>query len=209
MLVLKGDLDELELDEVLRFLIRTRQTGCLRLVGVRGEVTLWVADGDVRAAPGDGVGRAPLDEVLCDVLRHEGGSFAFDSEGPPAPDGPTGPTGPAVPRVDVEDLLARAHALATEWRTLSRKIPSLDHRIRLAPTIPDDDHRTVTAHQWPTLVAIGRGTSIATLAARCQLSDLAALREAHDLITAGLAELAAPRPTSPNPSRRPATSTRR
>jgi len=191
LLALTGDLDDLGLDEVLRFLTRTRQTGCLRVAGDQRETKVWVDDGAVLAATSDTLRHASPEEVMCDVLRHEGGTFSFDPDGPPAPDG----TGE-----DLEDLLARAHALVVEWRDLARAIPSLEHRIHLAPSIPDHDHRTVTAAQWPALVAIGRGVSISGLASVLRLSDLAVLRVAHDLVDTGLAELTAPRP----PVRRPA-----
>lgn len=205
MQALKGDLGVLGVADVLRFLARTGKSGRLVFEGVEGEGSVWLDGGVVVAvtAGGDPVRglAAPLDEAVCSLLRRASGSFAFDPDAPPVPEG----TGVGE---RVEDLLGRALVLLDEWQVLHEAIPSLDLRVRMVEAIPAGEHRTVTAEQWRVLVAIGRECSVGSLAETLGLSELGVLRLVHDLVTAGLAGLASPRPPVGRAPRRSTQSVR-
>ena len=209
MPALTGDLAELGCADVLRFLAATGKTGCLRVEGHAGQGSVWVRDGDVvAAAQGPGADReppGPIDEVLCALLRHESGSFSFDPAGPPAPNGDTG-AGTDAGAHRVEDLLPRAWALLDEWQVLHEVIPSLDLLVRMVEVIPDGEERTVTADQWPVLVAIGRECTVSALADRLGVSELGVLRLVHALLAGGIASLSAPRPGAGRARRAPVRS---
>jgi hypothetical protein len=184
---LQGTLDAFGLAEVLPLLAATAKTGHLQVEGDGGHGDVWVRDGAVTAASTDRVSDAPLDEVLCDLLRYQTGSFTFelDESSPEA----------ATPE-NVHDLLDRAYELLAEWNDLQAVVPSLGHRLRLVEHLSDGEQVTVTAAQWPALVAVGDGCTVGDLAAALSVTELQALRVVHDLVTSGLTTLQPARPAS-------------
>jgi len=190
---LRGTLDTLGRDG-LHLLAASAGTGCLRFEGDGGQGTVWVRDGRVTAAETDRASGAPLDEVVCDLLRYESGSFVFElDEGAPQ----------LAAAPSVHDLLASAATMLTEWRALQAVVPSLDHRVGLVDAIADEQI-TITASQWPALVAVGDGCTVSGLAATLGLTELHVLRAVHDLVTSGLTTIDAERPARSR-TRRPRT----
>ena len=190
-MALRGTLDTFGLPDVLHLLEVSGRTGCLRLEGDGGQGTVWVRDGKVTAAETVRVSGAPLDEVVCDLLRYEAGSFVFElDEGSPQLAAPP----------SVHDLLDSAGAMLTEWRALQTVVPSLEHRVGLVDAIGDEEI-TITASQWPALVAVGDGCTVGGLATTLGLTELHVLRTVHDLVTSGLTTIDAERPTRPRTSR--------
>jgi hypothetical protein len=179
-MALHGTLDTFGLTDVLQLLAATGKTGCLRVEGDGGQGTVWVRDGAVTAAATERVTGAPLDEVVCDLLRYESGSYAFevDERAPEA----------EVPE-SLHDLLDRADQLLAEWRELQAVVPSLDHQVGLVEALAEGQEVTVTAGQWPALVAVGRGCTVGDLANSLGLTELRALRTVHDLVMSGLTTL--------------------
>jgi hypothetical protein len=228
---LKGTLDAFGVEDVLRMLAGSAKTGCLRVEGDGGRATVWLHDGAVTSAATDRVSGSPLDEVLCDLLRYQEGSFAFEPDDD-APDsngdgnGRRGRSGRSGrDRRDghepVPELLVRAGTLLAERRQLEAVVPSFDHRVGLTARLADGDHVTIRAEQWAVLVAVGAGCTVGELATTLGLGELAALRTVHDLVTAGLTTVhpATPRASrngradtassrEPRPSRRPARKAR-
>jgi hypothetical protein len=186
-MTLQGTLDTVGFEDLLRTLSTTTKTGCLRIDGDGGRGNIWVRDGAVAAAATDRVPGAPLDEVVCDLLRYQIGSFTFEAEEPP-------PTHDVHESVD--DLLDRANALLAEWHDLEATVPSLAHRVRLADALPGRQ-AIVTAEQWPALVSVGNGCTVGDLATALGLTELCVLRVVHDLVTSGLTTVGAPRPNKP------------
>src|SRR5262245_13642933 len=87
---LQGTLDTFALPDVLRLLAGTRKTGRLRLVGDRGNGSVWVDGGSVVATEASG-SPAPkgLGEVFFELLRYRDGSFTFEvGTGHPSPGAP-------------------------------------------------------------------------------------------------------------------------
>ena len=185
-MALHGALETFPLTDVFGLLAATAKTGCLRVEGDGGRATVWLRDGAVVAATTDRVRTGPLDEVVCDLLRFEAGSFAFavDDQAPEVDSAE-----------DVHDLLSRAGALLIEWHELRRKVPSLDHHVTLVAVRPEGGEVTVTARQWPAIVAIGGGCTVNSLATRLRSTELQVVRTVSDLLAAGLITVAARRPT--------------
>jgi hypothetical protein len=183
-MVLTGTLEDFGLAEVLQLLVTTAKTGCLSVEGDGGEGRVWVRGGALAAASTDRVPDAPLDEVLCDLLRYESGTFAFDAD-ERSPE--------LVAPESFDGLLDRAEHLLAEWQDLQAAIPSLAYRVRLVEGVPGGHAVTVTARQWPSLVAVGNGCTVADLATRLGLTELNALRTVHDLMASDLISLEAAR----------------
>jgi hypothetical protein len=191
-IALKGTLDSFGLAEVLQLLVTTGRTGCLSVEGDGGEGRVWVRDGAVAAASTARVPDGPLDEVLCDLLRYEAGTFVFAlDERSPA----------AVAPDSFDRLLDRAERLLAEWQDLRATVPSLEHRVRLIDGLPEGHVVTVTARQWPILLAVGKGCTVADLATRLELTELNVLRTVHDLLTTGLVSVAPTRTAARHPRR--------
>jgi len=217
---LKGTLDAFGVEDVLQMLAGSAKTGCLRVEGDGGRATVWLRDGAVTSAATDRVSGSALDEVLCDLLRYEEGSFAFEPDEAPedeAPDGDGDGNGDGRRgrsgrkgrgRRDghdlrdryepVPELLARAGTLLAERRALEAVVPSFDHRVGLTARLADGDHVTIRAEQWAVLVAVGAGCTVGELATTLGLGELAALRTVYDLVTAGLGTV---HPAAPRASR--------
>lgn len=193
-MALRGTLDTFELADVLHLLETSSRTGRLQLEGDGGKGTVWVRDGRVTAAETDRVSGAPLDEVVCDLLRYETGSFTFELD-------EAAPQLAAPP--SAHELLDRAEAMLTEWRALQTVVPSLEHRVGLVDAIPHEEI-TITASQWPALVAVGDGCTVGGLATTLGLTELHVLRTVHDLVVSGLTTIDDDRPARSR-TRRPRT----
>jgi hypothetical protein len=194
--VLQGTLDTFGLADVLQMLSATVKTGCLRVDGDGGQGEVWLRDGVVTAARTDRMSSGPLDEVVCDLLRFGSGSFVFEvDERAPEADQPE----------DLNDLLDRAELMLAEWHDLEAVIPSLGHRVGLVERLPEGEEVTVTAGQWPALVAVGKGCTVGDLASSLGLTELRVLRTVHDLVTSGLTTIDAARPAGHRPRRTPRT----
>jgi len=183
-MTLRGTLDTVGLADLLQVLCATTKTGCLRIEVDRGSGRVWVRDGAVAAAATDRAHDAPLDEAMSDLLRHRTGSFTFDSDEQ---------SPPSDAHENLSDLLDRAYALLDERRELEATVPSLDHRVRLMEVLPEGVQATITASQWPILVRIGDGCTVADLATGMGLTELDALRTVSGLVTSGLASVEPPR----------------
>lgn len=192
-MALHGDLDTFGLADVLQLLAATSKTGCLRVEGDGGQGAVWVRDGMVTTATTDRVPEAPLDEVVCDLLRQHTGTYTFEvDERAPVVDQPE----------NVHDLLDRSETLLAEWHDLEEVVPSLDHRIGMVEQLPEGQEVVVTATQWHALVAVGQGCSVGELAGALGLTELHALRTVHGLVTAGLTTVGEVRSPLTTPARR-------
>jgi hypothetical protein len=174
---LQGTLDAFGLAEVLQLLAATEKTGCLRVEGDGGQGEVWLRDGRVTAASSAQASGPPLDEIICELLRNERGSFTFEIDHR-TPD--------AAGAEDVDDLLDRADMLLAEWRELTTVVPSLHDQVTLVERLAERREVTVNKGQWPALVAVGRGCTVGDLADTLSLTELSALRMVHDLVTSGL-----------------------
>jgi hypothetical protein len=181
---LQGSLDTFSLPDVLRLLATTGKTGCLHVDGDRGRGSVWLADGSVVSADADrALDAAPVDEVIFEMLRFGRGSFRFaaDEQAP----------GDAQQPKEIESTLRRATQLLDEWRELEAVVPSLSHRVAMAPKLTVDQV-TVDAPRWEALVAIASGRSIGDLAEALNLGELDISRMVSDLVELGVAVVEPP-----------------
>jgi hypothetical protein len=176
---LQGTLDTFALPDVLHLLAATKKTGCLRLTGTRGAGTVAVADGGIVEVTAEHAPRSVEPEAaLFELLRFEDGSFLFDADAA---------VEPAELR-DVDELLAGAEALLAEWREIESVVPSLRAWVRFRTDL-EGDAVTVTQAQWPTLVAVGTGTTVGGLGDRLDLAELPVSRAVRDLVELGVVEI--------------------
>ncbi|HEX4869067.1 MAG TPA: DUF4388 domain-containing protein [Acidimicrobiales bacterium] len=178
-MALQGTLDTFALPDVLHLLAATKKTGRLRLTGERGGGSVWVDSGEAVAVVAD---HAPLAvepvEALFELLRFEQGSFAFEA------DERTDTPGPSSA---VDSLLEGASALLAEWRDIESVVPSLDAYVTLRRQLDGDV--TISPAQWPTLVAVGSGSTVRGMGERLELAELPVSRAVRDLVHLGLVEL--------------------
>jgi hypothetical protein len=180
---LQGTLDTFSLPDVLRLLATTRKSGCLHIDGDRGRGSVWIDEGAVVAAAADrALGEASVDEVIFELLRHDRGSFNF------AADERSSSAGEPV---EVEGALRRASQLLEEWRELEVVVPSLSHRVAMAPELTVEQV-TIDASRWEALVAIAAGRSVGELAEALGQGELGISRTVSDLVELGVAVVEPP-----------------
>jgi Domain of unknown function (DUF4388) len=203
-LALRGTLDTFGLPDVLRLLATTGKTGRLQVEGDHGQGSIWLQDGAVLTALTDRAESAPADEALADLLRSEMGDFSFDA----AFDDAEQPVNGSEPH-DIEQLLSSATRLLDEWNELLGIVPSLEHKVGLVETIPDDEEVTIDARRWEVITVLGPGCTAGELASALELTELDVLRTVHGLVELGIVEVSPPsRPervphlTAPPPRRR-------
>jgi hypothetical protein len=180
---LQGTLDTFSLPDVLRLLATTGKTGCLHVDGDRGRGQVWIGDGSLVAATAErALGEPSIDEVVFEMLRFGRGQFSFAvDEKPPGDAEPT----------DVEATLRRAGQLLDEWRELEAVVPSLSHRVAMAPELTVEQV-TVDADRWKALVAIASGRSVGELAETLGMGELGISRTVSDLVELGVAVIEPP-----------------
>ena len=179
-MALQGTLDTFALPDVLRLLAATKKSGSLRLTSEHGSGTVGFDDGAVRAVRADHVAHAtePVD-ALFELLRFDNGTFTFDGEVPAE-----GAGEPA----DVEDLLVAAEAQLAEWREIAAVVPAMGAWVTLRRAL-DSESVTVPSAQWPTLVAVGSGATVASIAAELGLTELPVSRAVRDLHSLGVVDI--------------------
>jgi len=180
---LQGTLDTFSLPDVLRLLATTGKTGCLHVDGDRGRGRVWIDGGSVVAASADrALGEPSIDEVVFEMLRFGRGSFSFAIDEPAPHD--------AEP-TEIEGTLRRATQLLEEWRELEAIVPSLSHRVAMAPELTVEQV-TVDADRWKALVAIASGRSVGELAEALGVGELGITRTVSDLVELGVAVVEPP-----------------
>jgi len=182
---LQGTLATFTLADVLRLLAATRKTGCLYIDGDRGRGSIWLQQGQLIEATVDSRGSEawPLVELLFELLRFERGSFKFASVD-------HSEVRDAHP-LDLESTLRSAMQLLVEWRELSAVVPSLIHRVALAPQLKGD-RVVLDAIRWRAIGTIADGPAVAEVAARLELSELEVTRRICDLVDLGVAVVEPP-----------------
>jgi Domain of unknown function (DUF4388) len=190
---LQGTLDTFSLPDVLRLLATTGKTGCLHLDGDRGRGRVWLDEGTLVAAAADRSAKdAPIEEVIFEMLRFDRGSFSFavDERSPHGEE-------PA----DLEGTLRRAGQLLDEWRELEAVVPSLNHRVAMAPELTVEQV-TIDAERWQALVAIAAGRPVGELGDALGQGELSITRTVSDLVELGIAVVQPPETSRPSSSSR-------
>lgn len=179
-MALQGDLSSFALPDVLRLLAGSGKTGALEVSTSTGSGEIWFHAGGIVGGAVSSAGHAvaPAD-VVFELLRHEGGSFAFDDE----------EAIEEAPASDVESVLAEAEGLVAEWVEVEEVVPSMDSWVTLAPEVDEDVQ--VTVDGWRAIAAVGSGGNVRDLADALAVTDLAASRAVKELVEQGLAEVRA------------------
>jgi Domain of unknown function (DUF4388) len=177
---LQGTLETFALPDVLRLLASTHKTGRLRLSGVSGSGSLWLADGAIVSSEAS---RAPhaqgATDVLFELLRFKEGEFVFDDD-----DTAADPGEPA----DVEDTLSASESMLEEWKSIEAVVPSLDGWVSLRAELPGDEV-TIDSERWRQIVAVGGGNTVGGLGGTLGLGELPVSRTVKDLVELGLVDL--------------------
>lgn len=178
-MALQGDLDSFALPDVLRLLAGTGKSGRLAITSPAGAGEVWMRDGDlVGGSATTSVYAGRMADVVFELLRFGGGSFAFD-EGEQLVE--------AGERSRVEDTITEAQALVAEWAEVEQVVPSVHARVVLCREL-DGDGVHISASEWRTLAAIGGGATVRQLGDRFELTDLAACKQVKVLVEGGLVE---------------------
>jgi hypothetical protein len=194
---LQGTIETFALPDVLRLLASTKKTGRLQLDGSRGSGSIWVETGTIVGGEASGAPHAAgSDEVLFEMLRFKEGDFVFDAD--------TDIQMKHAP-VEVEPALDTAEKMLDEWKSIESVVPSLDHRVQLAPKLKGDEI-TIGADRWKTIVAVAGGTTVGALGDTLELGELPVSRNVKELVEMGLVTIdepsaggAAARPAPPKP----------
>jgi hypothetical protein len=182
---LRGILDTFALADVLRLLAATRKTGCLAIDGDRERGRVWVREGTLVEATIEGpqLGEPNPTDAIFRLLRLERGSFWFVAEQAPALSN--------EPSEEVELVVLRAERMVEEWRELTVVVPSLHHRVTMAPEL-SSDQVTLDAARWTALVAIADGPTVADAAVTLGLGEMEVHRTIGDLVEIGVAVVEPP-----------------
>ena len=179
-MALQGDLHSFALADVLRLLAGTSKSGRLDVAGDAGNGEIWFEQGDL---VGGEVTTSPhasrSADVVFEMLRFENGTFRFD-EGSVPPD--------TTEQSDVDDVIAAAEALVTQWSAVERVVPSVHSLVTLAAQI-DTESVLITADQWRLVAAIATGATPRSLGDAFEMTDLEASTRVKDLVETGLVDV--------------------
>ncbi|MDH3682310.1 MAG: DUF4388 domain-containing protein [Acidimicrobiia bacterium] len=191
--MLQGSLENFALDEVLGLLSSTSKTGRLSLDGDRGSGTLSLVDGRlVDATVNYSCNGTSPEDIVFELLRYVAGSFSFDMC--PVEDGDGGR--------DVAEVLASAEGRLADWRTIEAVVPSLDHAVKPAESLPAEEI-TINRAEWSTLRIITAGCPVSVVCEELGLGEVEGSRQIKGLAERGLVVVGPPE-TAPAAGR-PAT----
>jgi hypothetical protein len=182
---LEGNVADLGLAGVLRFVAASRASGVLRLIG-RHEAEIHLVDGDVTlvAGPdGERAGSESPGDVLLPIAVDDRARFVFRADLPPQPG----------PGVAVQTVIDAVDARLDGWRRVAAVIPSTALVPSLADELPEGvDELRVDRARWRLLTAIDGRRSLAAIIARLGVSAFAVIGDVHDLVQSGIVVLAEP-----------------
>ncbi len=194
---LHGTFDVLGFADVLELLAGKAATGRLHVRSRSIGANVYLEDGLlVGADVGEHVNtstvdvRSRLEEVCFELLAAGRGSFEFFTD--------TTGMGPPTMRLEVDEVLDRAHQRLAEWREIQKVIPSLD----LHPSVVADlegDQVTLSREQWRLLMTLDGRRTIRAIARLLARSDYDVCRTVKSLIEVGAVEIDAPSRSFPWP----------
>lgn len=168
-MALQGTIDAFPLTDVLQLLSSSSKSGRLSLEGDRGRLELWIEQGSV---VGGSVGAPDAPRSVFELLRFADGSFTFDvtDAAPPVP----------VEPMQLEQCLAAATELLSEWRRIEQVVPSMRHRVAPTPSIAEPV--TLSPEDWVVLTNAGDLPVVAELARRLDLDEFGCGAALADLV---------------------------
>jgi len=175
---LQGDLTSFDAADVLRLLSWTKKSGTLDVSGDRGHGLVRVLNGKVVGGDVDSSRTNTDAEVVYELLRFRIGTFLFE-EGEPKADRKA---------ASVDDVLAGAATLLSEWKAIESVVPDFDRTLRLVPDVAGDEVR-LSADEWRAIVRLGGGGTVRQLGDRLAVSDLAVGATVKGLVERGMVAL--------------------
>jgi hypothetical protein len=181
-MTLQGSLETVGLPDVLSLLGRAAKTGRLAINGPKQAGGVWFRDGQITAIDtGTPVEPAYPVDALFELLRIEGGTFAFDEAAPPSEH--------PVP-VEVADTIAAARARLVEWRSIEAVVGSLDATVELVAETAGPV--TLTPEQWEMVIAIHGASRVGDVLERRRLGEFDGCNIIRSLVLAGFARIEVP-----------------
>ncbi|MHB1486781.1 MAG: DUF4388 domain-containing protein [Acidimicrobiales bacterium] len=174
---LRGSLETISLQEVLRLLARSGETGVLNVSGEGVAGSVFLEAGLVVGAH-NSVTKQVIDVVL-DLSRLKSGEFSLDQGAAPPADEVS---------LTVEDLLAGVAGRLALWQDLATTIPSTDSVPSLAEAIPGA-RIELNADQWRLVCAVARATSVQDLINNHDMDEMECLIGLKELVEMGLVEI--------------------
>ncbi len=185
--VLGGNLGQLSLSEILKFLSSEGQSGRLDLSdGVsRGEI--YLRNGKlVHAVTGAQIGEAAVYSLMAWVE----GDFSFVPDVAAPEDSVT---------ADTEQLLLEGARRAEEWGIIKKVIPAIDCVFKLSPT-GSSDAVSLQPYEWQVLTLVNGERSLAQIAQALGDDELTVAKVLYGLCTVGLLEVGEKAKAPPTPT---------
>lgn len=137
----------------------------------------WVDADELEAAV-----KAQIEDSVFDLLRWDLGEFDWE---------PGVTLEPEVPiSVSVENLIMESSRRLDELETISRKVPSSDAVIAVAPAPPEGAVEiNITPDEWRVLVLVDGHRTVETIANTIGLDEFQTMRIVHGMVSAGLVEV--------------------
>ncbi|MGB3410902.1 MAG: DUF4388 domain-containing protein [Microthrixaceae bacterium] len=184
-MALQGTIDTFPLTDVLALLETSAKTGLLTLTGDRGSGRVWLDGENILGGTLDDATPLTSDRVLFELLRFEEGSFEFSSLDPAE-----------IPEFDespmqIKSCVESAQQMLEQWDRIESIVPSLAHRISLAPELPVDQ-LSVDGELWSFLVAVSASSTVADAATALAMDSYEGSAVIASLIEQQLVDIAEP-----------------
>lgn len=178
-MALQGTIDAVPITDVLGLIGSSQRSGHLMVDGDRGSDSIWIVGGSI---VGVGAAGASALGTVTNLLRHSSASFHFEP----------GNQEPAhrVEAVPLDVCVHDASEVMDAWRAVEAVVPTMTHRVALAPSIAADV--AVTPSEWTLVVLSSTTPTIVELAQYLGLDDFDISSEVAALVGTGLLEVLPP-----------------
>lgn len=175
---LVASLEDIELEELMRLLATSEQTGTLALRAGPRLDTMRFACGEIRI---DDRAADDLIDALFDLIESGIREATFTRSAVEDEDAETVPVG---------DVLRKVASRDEEWRAIREAIPSMSARLGLRSDAPAASARaSLDAGEWPVICLLGSPRSAGHVEQELGLGALATCRILLGLISKGLVEV--------------------
>lgn len=184
-MALQGTIDTFPLTDVLALLETSAKTGLLTLTGDRGSGRVWLDGENILGGALDDATPLTSDRVLFELLRFEQGSFEFSAlDSGDIPEFEESP-------MQIKSCVESARKMLDQWERIESIVPSLAHRISLAPELPVDQ-LSVDGELWSFLVAVSTSGTVADAATALGMDSYEGSAVIASLIEQKLVDIAEP-----------------
>ena len=184
IMLLRGDLQEFHLPDLIKLIASGRHTGTLTVTDGLSVRTLSFQEGRPVCATSrrpDGESQTP-EQVLNDIydlFRWQEGNFTFDQRVGPA-------EGCTVLRMSVESLLLAGARWVDNWATIQRVVSSSEAIFERRNGVPLPEDWALTPEEEAILQALDGIRDVSDVARACGLTEFETCKALYGLYTAGL-----------------------